>query len=143
MTLFFPKNLYFRTEHSFMTPPFSRFVLPHAYNNTTFQILGGRMHGPSTTSNFGRPPPQILAVHHLKFFVPSKSPPMLYALVSSFYLTFYLFNAKISRSWSQWPATAERKRQGKLSGYNICCYLYNCFCFILLYALVSSFCLTF
>jgi len=65
MTLFLPKNLCFRTKHSFMTPFFkSQFVLCHTSNNTTSQNIGGRMHGPSPTSNFKGTvpqPPQVSA----------------------------------------------------------------------------------
>src|SRR6218665_1285897 len=42
---------------------------------------------------------------------------LYYALVSSFCPTFYRFNAKKSRSWSQGPPTVNRKRQRKLSRY--------------------------
>src|SRR6218665_1886984 len=38
-------------------------------------------------------------------------------LLALFCLTFYRFNAKRSRSWSQGPPTAERKTQRKLSGH--------------------------
>src|SRR6218665_3492196 len=67
MTLFLPKNLYFLTKHSFMTT-----FLVGSYFAThpitlLLKILGGRMHGPSPTSNLGGPSPHY----------PSKCPPML------------------------------------------------------------------
>src|SRR6218665_1531684 len=70
-----------------------------------------------------------------------------YALANSFLSYILLVYCKKSRSWWQGPPTAERKRQRKLSGHRptrLCCYFYNYFCFISLYALVnSSFWLTF
>src|SRR6218665_2987337 len=61
-----------------------------------------------------------------------------YALISSFLSYILPVYCKKSRSWSQGPPTAERKRQRKLSGHTmLCCYFYNYFCFISLYALVS------
>src|SRR6218665_3904024 len=53
MSLFLPKNLYFRTKHSFMTPfPVSSYFAKHPIT-LLLEILGGRMRGPSL---------------HLKFF---------------------------------------------------------------------------
>jgi len=67
LTLFLTKNLYFRTQHSSFRPFFSQFVLCLTSNNSTSQnIWGGRMHGPSPTSNF----------EGLSHPVPPKSPPM-------------------------------------------------------------------
>src|SRR6218665_3886102 len=50
-------------NNSFMTPFFTLFLLSRASDNTILlKILGGRMHGPSPTSNFGGTvPPGLLA----------------------------------------------------------------------------------
>src|SRR6218665_3332130 len=57
MTLFLPNILYFRTKHSFMTLFLvSSYFVTHP--TLILEILGGRMHGPSPTSNFlGAVPP--------------------------------------------------------------------------------------
>jgi len=64
MAIFFTKNLYFRTRNSFMTLFFTQFVLSHASDNTTSRNFGGRMHGPSPTSNVrgGSSPPVPLGL---------------------------------------------------------------------------------
>src|SRR6218665_1508222 len=50
-------------KNSFMTLFFTLFVLSRASDNTTSQnIWGGRMHGPSPTSNFGGTVPPILPI---------------------------------------------------------------------------------
>src|SRR6218665_1199746 len=50
-TLFVPKTLYFRTKHSFMTPFLvSSYFATHPITRL-LKILGGRMHGPSPSSN--------------------------------------------------------------------------------------------
>src|SRR6218665_2571748 len=60
MAFFLTKNFYFRTKNSFATPYFTQFVLSHASNYTTSGNVGGRMHRPSSTSNFGDDRPQSL-----------------------------------------------------------------------------------
>ena len=60
MTLFFTKNIYFRKDMSSLTP-----FLVCSYFGTFpitlhLQILWGRMHGPSPTSNLGGNVPQSL-----------------------------------------------------------------------------------
>src|SRR6218665_3830202 len=49
------------------TPLFTRFILSRASDNTTSQNIGGRMHGPSPTSNFGGTVPSV----------PDRSPPLV------------------------------------------------------------------
>jgi len=57
------KKPLFHLKNSLMTP----FLLSHASYNTPSQNIGGRMHGPSPTSNFGGTVPSVSP----------KSPPML------------------------------------------------------------------
>src|SRR6218665_437453 len=48
-------------NNSFLTPFFTLFLLSRASDNTILlKILGGRMHGPSPTSNFGGTVPPVL-----------------------------------------------------------------------------------
>ena len=74
MTLFFTKNLYFRTKNSFMTHFFTQFVLSHASYNISKYWGDGSMHGQTPTSNFWETVPQS----------PLKSPPMPIAEVRQY-----------------------------------------------------------
>src|SRR6218665_2164650 len=66
MTLSSPEKTPIPEINSLMNTFFTLFVLSRASDNTTSQNIGGRMHGPSPTSNFlgDRPP------------IPPRSPPM-------------------------------------------------------------------
>jgi len=50
--LFLTKNLNFRQKYPSLTPFFSQFVLCLTSDYSTSQIIGGRMHGPSTPPQF-------------------------------------------------------------------------------------------
>ena len=66
MTPFLTKNLYFRTKNSFMSHFLGTSYFPAHPITLLLQILEGRMHGPSPTSNFGGTVPPV----------PPKSPPV-------------------------------------------------------------------
>ena len=105
MTLFLPKNLYFRTKHSFMTPFLSQFVLCNTSNNIILlEILGdGCMGRPPASDCFlgdlspvsPKFPPMITTIHCYKLrfskicknreVMPMVDAPNLKALATQFF----------------------------------------------------------
>src|SRR6218665_1793178 len=57
MTPFLHDKPLFRQKNSFISPFVSHVVLSSACHNTTFEILGGWMHGPSPPQVWGDCPP--------------------------------------------------------------------------------------